>query len=84
MFSLIVTLLFMLLLGKKVLIPMHFSAAMIVALVLFYFVADIDVLPVLLTLFFSAPLLIHYRYSAITQFVFILCILLPSAVIYSF
>ncbi|MFV0449746.1 MAG: hypothetical protein ACK5MF_15015 [Vibrio sp.] len=83
MFSFLATLFFMLLLGKKVLVPYLSMIGLAVLLVIFHFAIDIDTIPVLMTLFVAAPLLIRFRYSAFTHSAFVVCVLLPSLCAYS-
>ncbi|WP_165313083.1 hypothetical protein [Vibrio ziniensis] len=83
MFSFLATLFFMLLLGKKVLVPYVSTLGLAVLLVIFHFAIDIDTIPVLITLFVTAPLLIRFRYSALTHSAFVICVLLPSLCAYS-
>ncbi|NIY93896.1 hypothetical protein [Vibrio diazotrophicus] len=83
MFSFLATFLFMLLLGKKVLIPYLSILGLATMLVIVHFAIDVDTVPVLITLFVAAPLLIHFRYSALTHPAFVTCVLAPSLLMYS-
>lgn len=83
MFSFFATFFFMLLLGKKVLVPYLSILSLSLLLVIIHFVIDVDTIPVLITLFVAAPLLIHFRYSALTHTAFVVCVLAPSLLMYS-
>ncbi len=83
MFPFLAALLFMLILGKKIFVPLPALVTLATLLTLCYFFASVDTNFVLITLFVVSPLLIHFRYTVLSRFAFIIGVLLPLLVSYS-
>ncbi len=74
---------FMLILGKKIHVPVSALLALAGLLCACYFFTSIDTNFVLITLFVASPILIHYRWSNLTRVVFMMGVILPLAVDYA-
>ncbi len=74
---------FLLLLGKKVLIPNMSLLCLSLVLAFSHFVFSLNTIGVLILLFVASPLLIRFRYSVLTPLAFWLCVLLPILTVYS-
>ncbi len=74
---------FMLILGKKILVPIPALLALGIVLSTCYFLTSIDTNLVLITLFAASPILIHFRYSNLTRVAFTMGVILPLAVDYA-
>ncbi len=83
MLPFLAALLFMLILGKKILVPVSTLVVLAVVLSACYFLITVDTNFVLITLFVASPLLIHFRYSGLTRFAFVISVLLPLLVSYT-
>lgn len=77
MLPFIAAFLFMLALGKKLLVPGRWLVALSVVFVLFYIATSLSAIPVLITLFIAAPFLAPMRYSGTAHILFCLCVLVP-------
>ncbi len=83
MLPFLAALFFMLILGKKILVPVSTLAVLAGVLSACYFLVTVDTNFVLITLFVASPLLIHFRYSVLTRFAFVISVLLPLLVSYA-
>lgn len=83
MFPFLAALFFMLLLGNKILVPISTLFGLSVVVVLSYFLAAVDTNLMLITLFVASPVLIHFRYSVLTRFAFIIAVLAPLLIGYA-
>lgn len=77
MLPFIIAFVFMFALGKKLMVPNRWLAALSAVLLLCYLATSLSAIPVLVTLFVAAPFLIPIRYSHKTHALFCLCVVLP-------
>jgi len=77
MLPFLAALFFMLILGKKILIPLPALFTLAVVLSGCYFFTSTDTNLVLIALFVASPILIHFRGSSVTQVVFAIGVILP-------
>lgn len=77
MLPFIAAFLFMLVLGKKLMVPGRWLVAVSLVFLLFFIVTSLSAIPVLITLFVAAPFLVPMRYSGRAHVLFCLCVLLP-------
>ncbi|WP_136486886.1 hypothetical protein [Vibrio sp. H11] len=77
MLPFIIAFVFMLALGKKLMVPDRWLVVLSVVLLLCYLTTSLSAIPVLITLFVAAPFLIPIRYSDKAHALFGLCVVLP-------
>ncbi len=80
MLTFLAALFFMLILGKKILVPIPALLTLAVVLSACYLLTSIDTNFVLIALFVLSPIFIHFRYSNFTRVAFMISVILPLVV----